>query len=294
MNNGAINQPVTNAEAAIDAGIGLAEIERRITNQHIGDVDVPVAIIPNGMSMRVLEDVLKIGDARAEKPRRLVGTAIHQELESFIAHAVRFKDENSVVFADVASVKLTAVFDYHQAAGAPRWGGHRSVYACPLSREWKVWTENNERTFTQEKFAQFLEDNQVDICSPDADSGEKSLFAAPAAMIEMARKLTLNLVGEFKREINPTTGESTLINKAEHGSGSTKIPVGFILGIPVFEAGEAYRLEARLRFSMPEGKPTFSYSLYQPDAVKRDAFGKVRADVAAGTQLPVFAGTPEV
>jgi uncharacterized protein YfdQ (DUF2303 family) len=293
MNNGSPEQPNTNAEAAIDAGIGLAEIERRIAHVPVGDVDVPIALVPNGMTLRPLKDVLDIADARAEKPRRLMGTATHQELDSFIAHAVRFKDEHSVVFADVASVKLTAVFDYHQAAGTPRWGGHRSVYACPLSREWQVWTSNNERTFTQEKFAQFLEDNQVDIGSPDADSGEKSLFAAPAAMIEMARKLTLNLVGEFKREINPTTGESTLINKAEHGSGSTKIPVGFILGIPVFEAGEAYRLEARLRFSMPDGRPTFSYSLYQPDAVKRDAFGKVRADVAAGTKLPVFAGSPE-
>jgi uncharacterized protein YfdQ (DUF2303 family) len=283
----------TNAAAAIEAGVALAVAEDRIHTLQVGDEDVPVALVPNGMTLTPLDAVLKLGDARAVRPRRLAGTALHQELDSFIAHALKFKDEHSVVFADAASVKLTAVFDYHTGPGAPRWGGHRSVYACPLSREWQLWTKFNETTFTQEKFAQFLEDNQMDIASPDADAGEKSLFAAPAAMIEMARKLTINLGVEFKREINQTTGESTLINKSEHGPTSTKIWPAFILGIPVFEAGGAYRIEARLRFSMPEGRPTFSYSLYQADVVKRDAFGEVREEVMKGTGLPVFAGSPE-
>jgi hypothetical protein len=55
----------------------------------------------------------------------------------------------------------------------------------------------------------------------------------------------------------------------------------------------AAALEARVRFSMREGRPTFAYSLYMPEKVLKDAFNEVRNKVAADTALPVFAGSPE-
>lgn len=290
-------QPNTNAEACIDAGIGLAQIENRITEVEVDGVDVPVALTPNGMTLHVLADVIKAADERAQKPRRLRGTATHHELESFITHLNAFKDPASVVFADVNNVKLTAVFDYNVAGAGTegenvaRWGQHRSVYACPLSAEWKRWTGANEQWMGQDKFAQFIEDNMVDLANPS--SSDYDVMPKPAAVLEMARKLSINIQGEFKREINQTTGESTLINKTEHGPNSTKIFKAFVLGIPVFEAGEKYRVEARLRFTIADGPPKFSYALYQSDAIKRDAFGEVRAKVAAATDLPVYAGSPE-
>lgn len=300
MNTDENDKPDGNAAACIDAGIGLAEIDGRITR--IGDEAIPVALVPNGMSLRTLEDVLKISDARADKPRRLRGTATHQELGSFIAHVNAFKDGASAVFADATRVQLTAVLNYHIAAVGPkasdldaderaRWADHRSVYTCPLSEQWKRWTAANDKPMGQEEFAQFIEDNMVDLANPGVDDAE--VFPKPAAVLEMARKLAINLTGEFKREINPTTGEYTFINRTEHGPNSTKIHKAFLLGIPVFEAGELYRVEARLRFTLAEGRPRFAYSLYQADAIKRDAFGEVRAQVAKETGLPVFAGSPE-
>lgn len=281
-------------QSAIDAGIGLADIGDRIQ-----DVDgIPVALVPNGMTMRPLKDVLELADSRDTKPHRLRGTAHHHEIASFIAHVNAFKDEDSVVYADCEKVTLTAVLNYHRHKdGGPRgdegarWADHRSIYACPLSREWKTWTAKNEKAMSQEEFAQFVEDNMVDLASPTAEDGD--LYPKPAAVLEMALKLTINLQGEFSRSINPTTGESTLVNKTEHGPNSTKIFKSFLLGIPVFEAGARYRVEARIRFQLEGGRARFSYALYQPEAIKRDAFAGVRAEVEKGTSLAVFAGTPE-
>jgi uncharacterized protein YfdQ (DUF2303 family) len=298
-------QPATNAEAAVEAGISMADIASRI--DHIGEhaestETVPVALVPNGMKMHVLKDVVEALDERAEKPRRLTGTAHHSELASFIAHVNRFKDGDSAIFADTARVQLTAVLDYHQARNTTdnpardaqdlqRWGSHRSVYTCPLSDPWKLWTSKSGVDMSQEAFAQFIEDNMVDLANPaESDDG---LFPKPAAVLEMARNLAITVNAEFQRSINPTTGESTLINKSEHGPKSTKIPKAFLLGIPVFDAGQPYRVEARLRFALTANGPRFAYVLYQADAIKRDAFKEVRDEVAKGTSLPIFAGSPE-
>lgn len=299
--NGKIESGDNNASASIVAGVELAGIEQRIIHISVGDQEIPVVLTPSGMSVDVMKDVLDVADERADRPRRLRGTAAHFELASFIEHINRFKNADSVVFADPSAVRLQAVFDYHApndtaSGGAThddlaRWAKHRSSYACPLSEQWKLWTGANGREMSQEAFAQFIEDNMVDLSNPTAEDGD--LFPKPAAVLEMARKLAIHTKGEFSKEINATTGEGTLVVKNEHTPASTKIPKGFILGIPVFEAGEPYRVEARLRFSMPNGRPSFSFSLYQADAIKRDAFNEVRELVKTGTSLPVFAGSPE-
>lgn len=259
--------------------------------------EIPVAIMPSGGSLHVLDKILALEEARASKPRRLAGIATHTEVESFIAHTNRFKDEHSVVFADVEKVKLTTVFDYHQkgpsSSGVQRWGGHRSVYACPLSKQWKLWTENEGREFRQLEFAEFIDANRSDVAGRPEGAPISEDVAAPADLISMARGLVINTKGVFERRINETTGESTLVAKTEHAEGSTKIPRAFLLKLPVFEAGAKYGVEARIRFSLNGGVPIFAYLLVESDLVLRDAFGEVRKRVTDETGLPIFAGTPE-
>lgn len=285
-------------ESALAAGRDGAKISDRIAFTDATGIrsSIPVAIGPNGQLTPLL-DVLKLADERADRPRRLRGTATHTELESFIAHVNRFKVSNSVVYADVAAVKLTAVFNYHGPSvdevvgGQAQWGDHRSVYVCPLSREWKLWTDAATRPFSQVEFGEFIENHFVDIVSPTKD--ESADIVSATKLLEVARTLTVLQRGEFSRSINPTTGESTLVNKTEHDQASTKIPRAWLLGIPVFEAGELYRIECRMRFAMVEGRPRFAFVLTQPETVLRDAFNAVRGQVLKECQLPVFAGSPE-
>lgn len=279
---------ISGIESAVRAGQESAEIERRYSKVE----GIPIALVPQSMRIDVLTKVLDEAEKRAETPRRRKGTAAHEEVDSFIAHVNRFKDAGSVVFAEPSKTRLVAILDYHHAGhdSAPRWGEHRSVYSCPLSKQWQAWTSRDGRDMTQDQFGEFIDANMVDLASARADEKD---FAQPADVLLMARNLTIRTKGEFTRSINPTTGEGTLISKLENDAQSTKIPRSFLLGIPVFEGGEVYRVEARVRFQMRDGKPVFAYSLVQPEAIVRDAFGSVRKRVASETSLPVFAGTPE-
>ena len=285
------------AAECIKAGMEIANASNRVMLVHHddgsdGDLVLPVAIMPNGMRAEVMKEAVAILDARAPTPLRRKGTANFTELASFIAHVNRFKSDDSVVFADVDEVQLTAVLNYHPAGAdaKPAWGDHRSVYACPLSEQWNLWTEKDGEWMGQEDFGEFIEQNTRDLAPAAADQDG---YASPAKLLEVARNLIVRTKGEFSRNINPTTGEFSLVNKLENEQTSTRIPRGFHIGVPVFVAGAHYRVEAQLRFQMKDGRPHFAYVLVQPDTVLRDAFAEVRQKVAAETALPVLAGSPE-
>lgn len=289
-----MSQQQNDAEVCLNAGMQLADAEKRIT-MYPDEEGVPVAILPQGMRAEVMTSAMAALDARAPTPLRRKGTATFAELDSFIDHVNRFKSGASVVFADVDAVQLNAVLNYHPAGAeaSPAWGDHRSVYACPLSEQWQLWRKNDGVPMGQEAFGEFIEANMRDLAPPGDADPIGSDVVAPAKLLEVARNLIVRTKGEFSRFINPTTGEHSLVNKLENETSSTKIPRGFNLGIPVFVAGQAYRIEARLRFQMSNGRPAFTYVLVQPDATLRDAFGGVRSKVVAATGLPVLAGSPE-
>lgn len=273
--------------AMLNAGIESAKAESRMV-----DVEgVPVALIPRDFAAQTLKEALELADARAEAPRRRKGTVITHEVDSFIDIVNRFKDDDSVVFANASAVNLTAILDYHCAGGfdeaAPRWGEHRVVYACPLSRPWKEWAAFAASIHGQDDFGNFIEEHSEDITGGDG-------FPPPAAILEMARHMSVNVKATFERKVNVTTGETTLVAKDEHDeTTSTKIPKAFRLKLQVFEGGVFYAVEARLRLSWQDGRPRFALVLHRIEDVKRDAFGEVRKIVSEKTALPVFAGVEE-
>lgn len=287
-----------NTQAIIDVAREAVDTSSRI--HWIGYDDgpqIPTALVfhgDGGQSIELLGSVLAEMDARADAPHQLKGTARFSEVEAFIAHANRFKTPHSVVFADVDKVSLLAVYDYHEKAGEPQWARHRAFYGCPLSREWQLWTGRNGKAMGQDEFADFIEENQLDVYSPAAAGGAIPVDAvSPADLLTLVRNLRVLQKGEFSRSVNPTTGEMSLVNKVENDQSSTKIPPGFIVGIPVFEAGARVPIGARIRFAMANGKPTFSFSLVEIERIKREEFASVRALVADKTGLPVLAGAPE-
>lgn len=283
---------IDNVKTIVDTAREGDDATKKITTI----VGVPCAVSPSG-AVTPLKNVLEIAQSLATAPLRRKGTSTHTELASFIAHINRFKDGDSAVFADIDGVKLTAVLDYHKTGpiemNGQRWGEHRSVYACPLSEQWKRWTEHDGDQMSQDAFAQFIEDHMDDLASPSGNGEDKDL-PMPSDVLTMARNLVINSRGAFSRSINPTTGESSLVCKDEHDvSTSTKIPRAFLLGIPVFAAGRGYRVEARMRMNVGGGRAMFSYVLYRREEILRDAFDEVRTIVADKTALPLFAGSPE-
>jgi hypothetical protein len=129
------------------------------------------ALVPTvsqeGRATASLVSVAKFYDEYRPNPVRRVGSANLCDVASLVAHVNRFKDADSVVFADTnrARPSITAVLDYHRAGsgGSPRFGQHRSHYAFPVSDEWTVWTKAHGREMGQGDFAEFIEAHMVDV-----------------------------------------------------------------------------------------------------------------------------------
>lgn len=285
---------IDNIRTALDAGKELAAIEARIgdlSHPEHAEVSVPVALVQKDGVTRVemITDALAELDRRLTGPRRRTGIAKLTEVESFIAHVLRWGDpKRSTIYADTAAMSFTAVLDDHPPTPAPTdtaWREHRATYSCPRSAEWREWTARDGRAMRQTEFADFLESRLEDLVAADG-------APAPLEVLKMARQLTIKTKGTFQREVNPTTGDFVLVNKTETEQGSTEIPRMFVIALPVFEGGVRYQIEARVRFTLADGTPQFAFVLHRRAEIERDAFSAIRQQVAEATKLQVFAGSP--
>ena len=66
----------------------------------------------------------------------------------------------------------------------------------------------------------------------------------------------------------------------------------FSLGFPVFWNGDAYRLDARLRYRVRDGKLTFWFELIRQDKVLEAATQTLIAQIREKTGNPFFFGEP--
>jgi hypothetical protein len=167
---------------------------------------IPVLLLPSTdgsiKSESVLAEVKAWRDTFAERPLRREGTAKLDEIESFIAHALRFKDPDSAIFVTggSSSPSFLSVLDYHEAvnapgvlalppgttepmpparAAAPRFGKHRGTFSPKFSPEWSTWTAANGKTLTQEMFATLINANVRDVLDLDEAHPDR-LTEAPA------------------------------------------------------------------------------------------------------------------
>lgn len=281
------DQNVTDTAAAIEAGIASATANNRwalVEHPSDSNIAIPLGIVNNG-AIVVMDGVLAELDKRwRDRPR--TGTTALTEVDSFIAHLVRWGSEDTVVYANTAAMAFEAVLDDHppddHTAAARQ---HRASYTCPRSAEWLAWTVLDGKPMGQIAFADFIESRLEDLIDHEG-------FPRPLDVLQVGRALNISTKGTFQREINPTNGDSIFVCKTETDAKSTQIPRAFMLGIPVFEGGTRYQVEARVRFALIEGRPSFSFTLHRRAEVERDAFGEVRAKVAKDTGRLVLAGTP--
>lgn len=277
----------------VDINHRLAVIEAR---DHRGvDHAVPIRL-STGAGSHGTESIVAVDkeaiaeiERRAAGPRRRSGTLQLGALGSLIDYVNRFKrPEETVAFAPLQPAGVTVVFDYHPKGGdLAAWREDRATFACPISRQWRLWTEAAGKPMTQLAFGDFVEQAAEDLSDGDGDG-----YVGALDLLKVARKLTIKTKGEFSREVDPTSGQGSLIVKSEHGTESTKIPKGFRLAIPVFEgAEERYVLECRIRFAMSEDRPAFAFIIHNQADVWDDALKGLRTRLTKDCAIPVFIGT---
>ena len=264
-----------------------------------------VLVAPLGLTIHSLK---KFTDEYLDAPERREGTAVLQELDSFIAHVNRFKDADSAIFGDpnMSAPKLTGVLDYHRAGGegAPRFGKHRAVYSFPLDKAWKTWTGAASTEIGQRQFAEFIESNVLDIIDP-REAGESAnrfanalgaRFAAGPELMELSRGLIVRQGSHVRNAVNLSTGEVQIQYDTEHTDERGQplnVPRAFILGIPVFRGGHPYQVPVRLRYRVKENLIVWSFEMWRLDLVFEDAFKGATTRAQTETALPLFIGSPE-
>lgn len=251
-------------------------------------------------------------DSYRTKPRFRSGVAHLTDLDSFADHVVRFKDEDSAIFAcnDRNRPSLTAVLNYHRvgATADPRFGDHRSQFNFPLSDEWLAWTSMNGKELPMIGFARFLEDHIVDVTPlPNINLGEQATnfaqilggrekIADAATLMSMALNMQVFEQSNTASANNLATGEiradfETIYN--DSNGAKLNVPSMFVISIPVFKGELSSQILARLRFRKEGAKIIFFYELWRTDIVFDEAFDFALAKVSAATRLPIFLGSDE-
>ncbi len=189
-----------------------------------------------------------------------------------------------MIFADLAQFMVLGILDYHKPED-PSWCEHRITYTAPRSPEWATWTGRNAKPMGQSDFAQFIEDNIVDIRTPPG-----------AEMLEISRNLQAKKQVAFSSAIRLADGSQEFTYAEEVQGSSSKgkfaIPEKFTLGIPVFRGDQPYEVTARLRYRIDGGKLQLWYDLYRHKEIEKDAFDAIVGLIAEETAVEIWQGTP--
>ena len=232
--------------------------------------DEGLALVPNGYTVRDLAEL-------TGAPRRPKGAVRLTTVQSLRRYLERFgltteSDANigaAAVFADPLEGRYLAVLDYHTSEAAAH-GHHRAELRLLTSEPWNVWTGSASVRKGQHEFALFVESRLDDIVDPEA---ARVLEAVKS--IEAARNVT------FKSRVDLDREDVVFHYESEtKGAGDVAFPERLVLGIPVFDDGDPFRVEARLRYKMDdEAGLLLWYDLVNVEAVHRTAANDVLRQV---------------
>lgn len=297
--------PIAPVQTDVGAALAFARqhVDARVMDITDGERTAKVIALPPGVRLTSAKPFL---DELRGAPERLRGTAKVTTLPSFMAHVARFKDEGSALFATLGeSPSLLAVYDYHPKAGVPRFGQHRAHYAFPLSDAWAAWQAADGREMNQGTFAEFIEEHAGDVLPPTMPEASPAVArlqrselaaATPTQVLSFSRGIDARVETSITNRVSLATGGYKLIfDETVKGPDGAPldVPGGFVIGLPLFDGGDAYALAVRLRFRLEKGRALWKFALLGADEVLREAITAAAEQARAASGLPLFYGDPE-
>lgn len=256
-----------------------------------GDPDLAVCRIALPPNWRIEE---RDDEKRLATPLRKRAKVRLHDAQSFIDYIGRHGSEGETTVwsrADyiAGEVAFLAVINDHGAdADHPAWRDHTADFKPQFSEEWRRWVGKNKQSFGQIEFASFIEDNLKDIAAVEGQP-------TGSQMLEMAIGFEANQDMRFKSAIRLQNGGVQMSFVQDDDSQTLqKMQVfeRFSLGLPVFWNGDAYRLDARLRYRVRDGKLAFWFELIRQDKVLEAAATTLITEIRDKTGQPFFFGEP--
>lgn len=248
------------------------------------DLEAGVAfsiLVPPGAEHKVFDT-----DDRLPAPARKKGHPRFFTAESLSTYVKDHQVDGTALYADVDRTTIAAILNGHEPAAGAGWGDHRATLTLRPTEEWKRWCGRDGKIEGQKAFAEHIEDCLADIVEPEG-----------AVMLELAQSFQAATSVNFRQANKLADGQRQLVYEetieARAGQrGEITIPEVFVIGVAPFEGSAGFRINARLRYRMSEGKLAIGYVLDRPDKVARAAFDDVLTEVETTTGLKSFAGTP--
>lgn len=246
--------------------------------------------LPPGWKLEERDDDKKL---LANPRRKLAHVRLH-DADSFVDYTKRHGSMNDCTIWCEADYKagrvafLAILNDHGEDEAKAAWRDHRAHFTPEFSEEWVRWVGQNKKQFTQAEFASFIEDNLKDIAATENSP-------TGAQMLEMALTFEANQDMRFKSAIRLQNG-GVQMSFVQDDDAQTlqKMSVfdRFSLGFPVFWNGDAYRVDARLRYRVRDGKLSFWFELIRQDKVLEAATQTLIAQIREKTGNPFFFGEP--
>lgn len=199
---------------------------------------------------------------------------------SLINYVNRFKTDNTMIFADLDSHRVVACIDYHAAGNAkPGLRKHRVTLDLGYSNEWKTWTSRNEKLLEQKLFARFVEENRLDIISPDG-----------ASLLEMVLDMEKGVVMRVGRRM-ASAGSDRGLSQSSMDVDGTELPPVWKLGIPVFTGEPLVSVTAYARDELNDGKLFVGFKLSKIENIVEAELTRIANQIGQETSVPVVLGS---
>lgn len=224
------------------------------------------------------ETINLTGPEYGDPPVSKAGTFTVSSADSFNAYLDKHGTARTEIWADPNTSTIVGVIDAHAAAsdkttGEAGWMRHRVMFAPTTTVGWNMWSANDGNLLDQVTIAELIEDRQADILEPSG-----------AEMLELVQSFQANVDVRFESARSLSTGERVLTFKedvtASAGkTGQLTIPESFVLALKPFEGAATFRVTARFRYRLRDGKLSIGYRLERPEDVVREAFDTVVATI---------------
>lgn len=289
------NQAQTIAELTLAAERGVVAIDAKGNREFIA--------LPDSEGGYTLEQITQANAADVLLPKLVTQHVRMQTAESLSDYLNRFQNEDSVLFADIATDTIAAIVDYHGAPsgnvptketkpvegpvdsrGAARLGLHRATLVLPKSLEWQTWNKASGTLMSHLAFASFLEENSIDIKNP-----------VGADLLELCRDLQVLNNVTFGGTVRD--GDYTTVNYAKESDaaakGGVQLPQSILLSIPVYFGEQPVPIMAFMRRKIDDGDLLLGIQLSRAENVRQMEFHRIVDAVTSNVNhLTTVYGTP--
>jgi uncharacterized protein YfdQ (DUF2303 family) len=283
----------TNAEAAVVAGLA-----RQAASTETLDPGSVLAAPAEDGRIYVVDT-----DAYADSPRHIEAKRVVGDAESFVQYVTKHViDGHTEVYADVPSSSVVAVLDSHDAEQGG-WQKHTARLELRKTKSWEAWEKVDGQLLQQTEFAEFIEQQALDVRSPET-----------AVLIEIAQSFQAKTSVDFEGGERLDSGQVRLEYKetvtAKAGQkGHIDIPTELELLLRPYIGGPVYVVVARFRYRLRGPQLGLGVVLTRPTEILDAAFADIVTEIRDGktvvkgdektvvhegipASVPVYSGRP--